>query len=51
MINKERLEKYLEALEEFYKSYLGRDPKEEYRESYVVETLKRLGKNPTDDLK
>lgn len=42
---------YLEALEEFYKSYLGRDPKEEYRESYVVETLKRLGKNPTDDLK
>ena len=42
---------YLEALEEFYKSYLGRDPKDEYRESYVVETLKRLGKNPTDDVK
>lgn len=41
---------YLEALEEFYKSYLGRDPKDEYRESYVVETLKRLGKNPTEDL-
>ena len=38
-------------IEEFYKSYLGRDPKDEYRESYVVETLKRLGKNPTDDLK
>lgn len=42
---------YEEALEEFYKSYLGRDPKEQYRESYVVETLKRLGKNPTDDIK
>ena len=42
---------YEEANQEFFKSYLGRDPKEEYRESYVVETLKRLGKNPEDDLK
>ncbi len=42
---------YEEALEEFFKSYLGRDPKEEYRESYVVETLKRLGKDPSQDLK
>ncbi len=41
---------YEEANEEFFKSYLGRDPKEEYRESYVVETLKRLGKDPKDDL-
>lgn len=41
---------YQAALEEFYKSYLNRAPEEEYRESYVVETLKRLGKNPQDDL-
>lgn len=34
------------ACEEFYKSYLGRKPGEEYRESYVVETLKRLGFDP-----
>ena len=40
----------ISSLEEFYKSYLGRDPKDEYRESYVVETLKRLGKNPSDNL-
>lgn len=42
---------YEQANEEFFKSYLGRDPKEEYRESYVVETLKRLGINPEDDIK
>lgn len=42
---------YEQANEEFFKSYLGRDPKEEYRESYVVETLKRLGFNPEDDVK
>ncbi len=42
---------YEQANEEFFKSYLGRDPKEEYRESYVVETLKRLGKDPNADLK
>jgi N-acetylmuramic acid 6-phosphate etherase len=34
---------YEQACEEFYKSYLGRDPGETYRESYVVETLRRLG--------
>ncbi len=38
---------YEDACEEFFKSYLGRDPKEEYRESYVVETLRRLGFDPT----
>ena len=42
---------YQEANEEFFKSYCGRDPKEEYRESYVVETLKRLGCDPNKDLK
>ncbi|MDR1261912.1 MAG: hypothetical protein LBK46_00325 [Oscillospiraceae bacterium] len=34
---------YEQACEEFYKSYLGRNPGETYRESYVVETLRRLG--------
>lgn len=42
---------YEQANEEFFKSYLGRDPKDEYRESYVVETLKRLGFDPTKELK
>ena len=42
---------YEQANEEFFKSYTGRDPKEEYRESYVVETLKRLGCDPNADLK
>lgn len=42
---------YEQACEEFFKSYFGRDPKEEYRESYVVETLKRLGFDPNADLK
>jgi len=37
---------YEEACEEFFKSYLGRSKEEEYRESYVVETLKRLGVDP-----
>ena len=41
---------YQEANEEFFKSYVGRDPKEEYRESYVVETLKRLGFDPSKDV-
>ncbi len=41
---------YEQANEEFFKSYYGRDPKEEYRESYVVETLKRLGFDPDADL-
>ena len=43
--------KYEEANYEFFKSYLGRNPEEEYRESYVVETLKRLGKNPNEQIK
>ena len=37
---------YEQACEEFYKSYLGRSKDEEYRESYVVETLRRLGVDP-----
>ena len=40
---------YEQANEEFFKSYYGRDPKEEYRESYAVETLKRLGVVPKGD--
>jgi len=37
---------YERACEEFFKSYLGRSPDEQYRESYVVETLRRLGMAP-----
>ena len=37
---------YEEACEEFFKSYLNRPKDQEYRESYVVETLKRLGVDP-----
>ncbi len=37
---------YEEACGEFYKSYLGRSKDQEYRESYVVETLRRLGVDP-----
>ena len=40
---------YEQACEEFYKSYLGRSKDEEYRESYVVETLRRLGVDPDRD--
>lgn len=40
---------YEQANEEFFKSYLGRDSKEEYRESHAVETLKRLGVDPKGD--
>jgi N-acetylmuramic acid 6-phosphate etherase len=42
---------YEQANEEFFKSYFGRKPGEEYRESYVVETLKRLGCDPNADVK
>ena len=42
---------YEQANQEFFKSYFGRDPKEEYRESYVVETLRRLGFDPSQDVK
>ena len=41
---------YEVALEEFFKSYLGRSKKEQYRESFVVETLKRLGIEPTAEI-
>ncbi|MBQ8135991.1 MAG: hypothetical protein IJ174_01000 [Clostridia bacterium] len=37
---------YEQACEEFFKSYLGRPKDQEYRESYVVESLKRLGVDP-----
>lgn len=40
---------YEQACEEFYKSYLGRSKDEEYRESYVVETLRRLGVDPDQE--
>jgi N-acetylmuramic acid 6-phosphate etherase len=40
---------YEQANEEFFKSYYGRKPEEEYRESYVVETLRRLGFDPNQD--
>ena len=42
---------YEKANEEFFKSMLGRNPNEVYRESYVVETLKRLGFDPNKDIK
>lgn len=41
---------YEQANLEFFKSYYARDPKDEYRESYVVETLRRLGFDPTKDI-
>lgn len=41
---------YEQACEEFFKSYYGREKGQEYRESYVVETLKRLGFDPTEDV-
>lgn len=41
---------YQEACEQFFISYLGRKPEDEYRESYVVETLKRLGFDPNADI-
>ena len=34
---------YEEACEEFFKSYLNRKKGDEYKQSYVVETLERLG--------
>lgn len=40
---------YEQACEEFFKSYLGRPEGQEYRESYVVETLRRLGVDPDKD--
>ncbi len=40
---------YEQACEEFFKSYLGRPKDQEYRESYVVESLKRLGVDPDQE--
>jgi N-acetylmuramic acid 6-phosphate etherase len=34
---------YEKANEEFFYSFYNRKPEDEYRESYVIETLKRLG--------
>lgn len=42
---------YEKANEEFFISYYNRDPKDEYRESYVIETLRRLGFDPNKDIK
>jgi len=42
---------YEEANQEFFKSMLGRSQNEVYRESYVVETLKRLGIDLNKDIK
>ena len=42
---------YEQAVEEFFISYYNRKPEDEYKESYVVETLKRLGFDPTADIK
>lgn len=38
---------YEVANEEFFKTVEGRKPGEEYKESYVVETLRRFGVDPT----
>ncbi|MDD3171331.1 MAG: hypothetical protein PHO86_03310 [Bacilli bacterium] len=42
---------YEKANEEFFYSYYNRKPEDEYRESYVIETLKRLGFEQKDEIK
>lgn len=42
---------YEQAVEEFFISYYNRKPEDEYRESYVIETLRRLGFDPKADIK
>jgi N-acetylmuramic acid 6-phosphate etherase len=42
---------YEKANEEFFKTMYEREVGQEYRESYVVETLRRLGFNPTEEIK
>ena len=42
---------YEQAVEEFFYSYYTRKPEDEYRESYVIETLRRLGFDPKADIK
>ncbi|MFA6842969.1 MAG: hypothetical protein WCR33_01040 [Bacilli bacterium] len=41
---------YEKANLEMFKTFYARQPKDEYKESYVVETLKRLGHDPKDAL-
>ena len=41
---------YEEANLEFFKSYYSRKPEDEYKQSYVVETLQRLGFDPDKDI-
>lgn len=41
---------YEKANEEFFISYYNRKPEDEYKESYVVETLRRLGFDPSKDI-
>ena len=41
---------YEQANLEFFKSYYNRKPEDEYKQSYVVETLLRLGFDPTKDI-
>ena len=41
---------YEQANLEFFKSYYNRKPEDEYKQSYVVETLARLGFDPTKDI-
>ncbi len=40
---------YEKACEEFFKSYYSREEDQQYRESYVVETLNRLGFDPEEE--
>jgi N-acetylmuramic acid 6-phosphate etherase len=40
---------YEKACEEFFKSYYSREEGQQYRESYVVETLNRLGFDPKEE--
>jgi N-acetylmuramic acid 6-phosphate etherase len=41
---------YEQANLEFFKSYYNRKPEDEYKKSYVVETLERLGFDPSKDI-
>lgn len=42
---------YEKANEEFFYSYYNRKPEDEYRESYVIETLNRLGFRQNEEIK
>ena len=41
---------YEQANLAFFKSYYNRKPEDEYKKSYVVETLERLGFDPSKDI-